>query len=188
MKRIGLYLLCSCLTTAAYAEVKMYNVAVATSVGSALLINAARASQAGFDAGWGDGKNRGRLLLVWDLPMSVDYGPLTIQSGFELGMGQTSYKDEDQISVNGTPLFNWYWPMGPVEGVFETGLGVAWLSSTELGPWQYSTHLQFSQIFGLGLKWQDWQLGWRYQHVSNGNVKKPNNGQDFYGFAVKYHY
>lgn len=188
MRRKGLILLGSFLAASATAEVKMHNIAVATSVGSALLINAPHASQAGFDAGWGEGKHRGRLLLVWDLPLTAELGAFTIQTGFELGMGQTSYKDEDQISVNGTPLFNWYWPLGPVDGVLETGLGVAWLSSTELGPWRYSTHLQFSQILGMGLRWQDWQVGWRYQHVSNGNIEKPNNGQDFYGVTVKYHY
>ncbi|MHA7878559.1 MAG: acyloxyacyl hydrolase [Saccharospirillum sp.] len=188
MKRLALFLCIASAAITANAQVKMYNLAVGTSIGSALIVNAPRASQAGFDAGWGEGKDRGRLLLVWDLPIQAEYGPLFMQSGLELALGQTNYEDEQQAIINATPLFNWYWPLGPVEGVFETGLGVAWVSATELGPFQYSTPFQFSQIFGLGLKWQDWQLGWRYQHVSNGDIEKPNNGQDFYGVMLKYHY
>lgn len=169
-------------------DIKMYNLAVGTSVGTALAVNALSNSSAGFDYAWDSGKERGRLLLNWRLPLEQAFGALRVTSAMELALGQTVFEDEEQPMANLTPLFDWHLNAGPVDWILETGLGVAYLSKTTLGPDIYSTHWQFSEILGLGVRWRSWQVGGRYQHVSNGSVKKPNNGQDFYGFMIKYHY
>lgn len=188
MKKWMVALVALVASGASAEEVKMYNLAVGTSVGTLLAVNAFGASSAGFDYGWDNGKERGRLLLAWDLPLQRQFGPLTVSSGIELGLGQATYESEEQPMANVTPLFDWTYPVGPASVVFETGLGAAYLSSTSLGPDEYSTHWQFSQIMGLGVQYRSWQTGWRFQHVSNGSVKKPNNGQNWYGFLIRYHY
>jgi hypothetical protein len=176
-------------------ELKLYNLAVGASVGSALVVNIVNADQAGLDLGWDDGKERARLLLNWLLPLQRTYGRVQVTTGLELALGSTNYtpeeqsmKTEEQPMANLTPLFDWSMAVGPGRAMLETGLGAAYLSSTTLGPDEYSTYWHFSQILGLGYVYRDWQLGWRYQHVSNGSIKKPNNGQNFHGLVLKYHY
>lgn len=169
-------------------ELKLYNLAVGASVGSALVVNLVNARQAGLDMGWDDGKERARLLLNWALPVERTYGLLQVTTGLELALGSSTYADEEQPMANLTPLFDWTLPAGPGHAVLETGLGAAYLSSTSLGPDQYSTHWHFSQILGVGYVYRNWQLGWRYQHISNGSIEKPNNGQNFHGLVLKYHY
>lgn len=171
---------------------KMHNVAVLTSVGTALAVNALGADTAGLDFSSDDGKERGRVMVGWDLPVQADFGPFAVTTTLEVALGQATYREDglrqEQSMANITPLFDWRLPMGPVTGVFETGLGVAYFSRTTLGPDNYSTRFQFSQIFGLGLQWGPVQLGGRFQHVSNGGIEKPNNGQNWYGVVIKYHY
>jgi hypothetical protein len=176
------------VTPALAEEIRMYNLAVGTSLASALVVNVVHARQAGLDFGWDDGKERARLLLNWSLPVERTFGPVQATTGLELALGSTAYKSEEQPMANLTPLFDWTTAVGPGHALLETGLGTAYLSSTELGPDQYSTNWHFSQILGVGYVYGNWQLGWRYQHISNGGIKKPNNGQNFHGLALKYHY
>lgn len=188
MRKAALLLVLAMTPVASAESVKPYNLAVGTSVATALAVNIAGASTAGFDAGWDDGKSRGRLLLGWDLPVTRPFGPLTVTTSLELALGQAVHQGEEQPMANLTPLFDWRWPLGPVTAILETGLGAAYWTRTRLGPDDYSTRFQFSQILGLGAHWGDWQLGGRFQHVSNGGIEKPNNGQNWYGLVLKYHY
>lgn len=181
------------LTAVATAEpLKMHNLAVTTSVGTALAVNAVNADTAGLDFANDDDKSRGRLLLGWDLPIDGSFGPFSVETTLELALGQATYaadgRREEQAVANLTPLFDWRLPLGPVTAIFETGLGAAYVSRTTLGPDVYSTRFQFSQIFGLGAQWGPVQLGWRFQHLSNGGIEKPNNGQNWYGAVIKFHY
>jgi lipid A 3-O-deacylase len=190
---VGLSMILSVVGLQAQAEsLKMHNVAVLTSVGTAMAVNALGADTAGVDFGSDDGKERGRLLVGWDLPVQGAFGPFAVTTTLEVALGQATYREDglrqEQSMANVTPVFDWRLPMGPVTGIFETGLGVAYLSRTTLGPDIYSTRFQFSQIFGLGMQWGPVQLGGRFQHVSNGGIEKPNNGQNWYGVVVKYHY
>lgn len=174
------------------APLKMHNVAVLTSVGTALAVNALGADTAGLDYGTDDGKERGRFLVGFDLPVGAEFGPFDVTTTLEIALGQATYRADglrqEQAMANVTPVFDWRLPLGPVTPIFETGLGVAYLSRTTLGPDIYSTRFQFSQIFGLGVQWGPVQVGGRFQHVSNGGIEKPNNGQNWYGAVIKYHY
>lgn len=67
---------------------------------------------------------------------------------------------------------------------FEAGLlGVHLISPTYLySDRRFSTAFQFGHILGFGISLGDhrqFEIGYRYQHVSNGNIKLPNNGMDF---------
>ncbi len=183
-------LLLGCIATAAIADdpIKPYNLAVGASVGTLLVVNAAGADSAGFDYARDRSHERGRLLVQWDLPLRRQFGRVSVHSGLELALGQATAKQEEQPMANLTPLFEWRLPVQSSHLVLETGLGVAYLSSTSLGEDRYSTHWQFSEILGVGLRYGDWQLGGRFQHVSNGSVQKPNNGQNWYGMLIRYHY
>lgn len=169
-------------------EVRLYPAAISTSLGTVLVTNAVQASSVGIDYGIDEDKERTRLLWTWGLPFERQYGPFRVVSGLEVALGTTLRDGVEQPMANLTPVFEWRLATGPADVLLETGLGVAYLSRTTLGPDGYGTHFQFSHIFGLGVQYRSWQLGARFQHVSNGNIETPNNGQDFIGLMLKYHY
>jgi lipid A 3-O-deacylase len=47
---------------------------------------------------------------------------------------------------------------------------------------QFSTNFQFTEVIGVGLSLGEHgqhELGFRFQHFSNGGIKKPNPGETF---------
>jgi hypothetical protein len=59
----------------------------------------------------------------------------------------------------------------------EVGVGGHLLSEREIGERDLSTNFQFGSHLGVGLGFGDkgrYELMYRYQHVSNGNIKSPN--------------
>ncbi|HKB58688.1 MAG TPA: acyloxyacyl hydrolase [Gallionellaceae bacterium] len=54
---------------------------------------------------------------------------------------------------------------------------------------KFSTGFQFGHILGFGVRMgprHQFELGFRYQHVSNADIKLPNSGMDFEIFRVAY--
>ncbi len=84
-----------------------------------------------------------------------------------------------------TPVFR----LAPKEGAgmvsyLEAGLlGIHLISPTYLySDRRFSTAFQFGHILGFGVslgEHRQFELGYRHQHVSNGDIKLPNNGIDF---------
>ena len=71
----------------------------------------------------------------------------------------------------------------------EGGIGAHLLSETRLGSKRYSTAFQFGEHIGFGYRFGArgaYDLGYRYQHVSNGDIKTPNNGADFHQVRLQY--
>lgn len=62
----------------------------------------------------------------------------------------------------------------------EAGIGAHLLSKTRIDDWrQFSTAFQFGEFAGLATRYGDkgqYMLGARVQHVSNGGIKRPNDG------------
>ncbi len=62
-------------------------------------------------------------------------------------------------------------------------LGMHLISPTYLySDRRFSTAFQFGHVLGFGIslgEHRQFELGYRFQHVSNGNIKLPNNGMDF---------
>lgn len=71
-------------------------------------------------------------------------------------------------------------------------LGVHLISPTYLySDRKFSTAFQFGHILGFGVRLGEhgqFEIGFRYQHESNGNIKLPNNGMDFDLLHVAYHF
>ena len=88
------------------------------------------------------------------------------------------------------PVFRFY-PDGRDAGVyfFEAGIGAHLLSRTAIDEGRrFSTALQFGDMVGVG--WRPnppshWELGLRVEHVSNADIKKPNDGVTFYQLRVQ---
>ena len=70
-------------------------------------------------------------------------------------------------------------------------VGPRLLSTTSIGDRRFSTALQFGSHLGLGARLGTdgrFEIGYRYQHISNGGIKNPNNGMEFHLLNLGYRY
>jgi hypothetical protein len=128
------------------------------------------------------------MLWLWKIydPL-VEFGPLTMTGHYEFAFGQITPSPQN-VQIGFTPILEWQISSLPWSPIIETGLSGNWLSMTEQAERQISTHFQFGEVLGLAIKLGDWQIGARYQHLSNGDIKQPNNGYNFYSGVIKYWY
>ncbi|MGN5476236.1 acyloxyacyl hydrolase [Cupriavidus basilensis] len=74
----------------------------------------------------------------------------------------------------------------------ELSLGLRLMSETRSADDHiYSTAFQFSEYGGLGVafgKDQQFAVGYRYQHISNGGIKEPNPGTGFSTVYLRYRF
>lgn len=73
----------------------------------------------------------------------------------------------------------------------EGSVGLNLLTHTRIDDRQLSTAFQFGEFVGLGLAFGDkreFDVGVRYQHVSNADIKKPNDGLTFGSLVFQYRF
>lgn len=87
-----------------------------------------------------------------------------------------------------SPIFRYSSPKHLTNGYFELGSGPQLLSSTIIEHENKSTLFQFGSILGFGYSGKLLEIGYRYLHLSNANIAKPNPGTDFHSihFAYKF--
>ncbi|SIN73014.1 lipid A 3-O-deacylase [Sulfurivirga caldicuralii] len=68
----------------------------------------------------------------------------------------------------------------------EFGIGLKYLSDILVGDQYKSTQLQFGDLVGAGISIDNWQLGFRFLHISNGGIETPNPGTNYYGIKLDY--
>lgn len=87
------------------------------------------------------------------------------------------------------PLLRWRTGLGGgLMGGVHLGIGGALLSEPNIGNREKSTMWQFSDHLGVHLEPVDsaWRLGLSYRHVSNGNIREPNQAVDFVGLNLEF--
>ncbi|WP_372723872.1 acyloxyacyl hydrolase [Immundisolibacter sp.] len=62
----------------------------------------------------------------------------------------------------------------------EAGVGGHLLSETRIGERKLSTAWQFGSHIGTGVNCGQFAIGYRFQHLSNASIKRPNDGIDFH--------
>lgn len=148
------------------------------------------------EAGQGDGADMGRLAVQWDWKRRWLEGQSWHVGGYwDLGVGywrrDVRPGQNDEIAEIGlTPVFRFQ--QNDLKGVyFEAGIGFHLLSKTSLGDKRFSTLFQFGDHLGVGYRFGDkgaFDLGYRYQHLSNASIKRPNNGINFHQIRLQYHF
>ena len=71
----------------------------------------------------------------------------------------------------------------------EAGIGAHVLEATSLGNKRFSTAFQFGDHIGFGYRFGargEFDIGYRYQHLSNAGVKLPNSGLDSNQVRLQY--
>ncbi len=98
-------------------------------------------------------------------------------------------KDGDQIyGIALSPVFVYY--MGnksnTIHPYIEGGIGGACLSNTMIKNRNMSSHLQFEDRIGVGIRTGSFDFNTRYLHYSNAGIVQPNNGIDIFMFTISY--
>jgi hypothetical protein len=149
------------------------------------------------EAGRGDGTDMGRVAVQWDWGQRWFQGAEWHVGGYwDLGLGYWRRDDtragenDDIVEIGLTPVFRLQG--NDLTGPFaEIGIGAHLLSRTSIGDKRLSTKFQFGDHIGVGYRFGAkgaWELGYRYQHLSNGSIKKPNDGINFHQVRVQYRF
>jgi lipid A 3-O-deacylase len=147
------------------------------------------------EAGGGDGTDMGRIAVQWDWNKRWFQGSEWHLGGYwDLGLGYWRRDDvlpgqnDDIAEIGFTPVFR-FQRNGLTGPYFEGGIGAHLLSRTSIGDKRLSTRFQFGDHLGLGYRFGAkgaWDLGYRFQHLSNGGIKKPNDGVNFHQVRLQY--
>ena len=170
-------------------------------IAAACLLAAAPAARAvdgmAVEVGGGDGTDMARVALQWNWNKRWFQGQDWHLGGYwDLGIGHwhdssTAPGENSSITEIGlTPVFRIQRNEGT--GPYgEIGIGAHFLSSTQIGDKRLSTAFQFGDHLGFGYRFgtkASWDLAYRFQHLSNGSIKKPNDGINFHLLRVQYHF
>ena len=148
------------------------------------------------EAGSGDGADMGRLGVQWDWKSRWFQGQNWHLGGYwDLALGYWRRNappgfNEDITEFGVTPVFRLQ--QNDLRGAyFEGAIGFHLLSKTSIGDKRFSTLFQFGDHLGAGYRFGakgEFDLSYRYQHVSNGSIKRPNNGMNFNQIRFQYHF
>lgn len=72
--------------------------------------------------------------------------------------------------------------------MLEFGVGPQLMTSHIIENKQKSTQFQFSDTIGLGVQIKQFELGYRFTHYSNANIKTPNYGFDTQNIYLSYQF
>jgi opacity protein-like surface antigen len=148
------------------------------------------------EGGSGDGTDMARVGVQWNWKSRWFQGSNWHLGGYwDLALGHwhrsapTGF-NEDITEIGLTPVFRLQ-PNDLKGPYLEAGIGAHVLSRTSLADKRFSTMFQFGDHLGAGYRFGAkgaFELGYRYQHLSNGSIKRPNNGINFHQIRLQYHF
>jgi hypothetical protein len=117
-----------------------------------------------------------------------------------VGEGHVSYwhTTEDQavnpniLEIGITPVLRFIRSSGTFRPYIEAGVGVRLLSHTRITEtFSVGSAFQFADMVGVGAIFgshQNYQAGFRFQHLSNAGIKEPNPGINFSQLYLQYNF
>lgn len=148
------------------------------------------------EVGGGDGADLGRIGVQWDWKARWLQGRNWHVGGYwDLGLGYWHGSappglNEDLVEAGLTPVLRLQ--RNELSGPYlEGGIGFHLLSRTSLGEKRFSTAFQFGNHIGAGYRFgskRAYDLGYRFQHLSNAGIKRPNRGINFHQIRLQYHF
>lgn len=113
-------------------------------------------------------------------------------SGYHEGSFNCWKHDRESIrQIAYSPVFTYEF-VDLIKGVFpylEAGIGVSFLSEETINGRDLSTHFQFEDRVGIGVRMGEegrHNLSFRYVHYSNADIKQPNEGIDIFMLSYTY--
>ncbi len=157
---------------------------------------AAAVDSIALEAGSGDSTDMARVALQWDMKQRwLGSGDWHLGSYWDLGLGYWQRnaapgQNDDVAEIGLTPVLRFQ--QNSLRGLYvEGGLGIHLLSRSQIGDKRLGTQVQFGSSIGMGVRFGDkgqYELSYRYQHLSNGSVKQPNNGINFNQIRFRHHF
>jgi len=149
------------------------------------------------EIGNGDGVDMGRLGLQWAWKKPLYQGANWQLGGYwDAAIGYWNYgnatptQNKDIVELALTPVMR-VQPNGLVGPYVEAGIGFHLLSHTSIGDTRMSTAFQFGNHIGVGYRFGakgSYDLSYRFQHLSNASIKRPNAGINFNQIRLQYHF
>jgi hypothetical protein len=146
-----------------------------------------------------DGIGRGGMAFQWDWGVRwLPVGDWCLGGYFEIsgsywkgGEGDSGNKSLGEIGL--TPVFR-FQTASAIYGVLpylEAGIGIHGMTRNELEDKDFGTEFTFGDHGGIGIRFGDrgrFELGYRYQHLSNAGIEEPNDGINFHLVRLGYHF
>ncbi len=152
---------------------------------------------AGTDPYGGDTRME-RIALYRDSPERRAFRNWTVLPYWGLGAGHwhsagdTRASDLNDVGVRFgarlEPKVAWVHGLHPY---IDASTGVHYLTETGIHDRNLSTHVQFGTAFGLGVvfgRGGRFDLGWRFMHFSNAEIKEPNDGMNLNLMVLGYRF
>jgi len=148
------------------------------------------------EIGNGDSTDMARIAIQYDWKQRWFQGANWHLGGYwDLGLGQwhrsaAANQNADITEIGVTPVFRVQ--QNSLRGPYgELAIGAHFLSNTSIGDKHFSTSFQFGDHLGVGYRFGAkgaYDLSYRYQHLSNGGIKRPNSGMNFSQIRLQYHF
>lgn len=129
----------------------------------------------------------------WSMPIETDR--LLSLSGIASVMGwDNRYKpiNKSLVAFGVYPVLRF--DAGQMAGIvpfLEAAIGFNVLTHTRIEERRLSTAFQFGEFVGVGFAFGDkrqFDIGARYQHISNADIKRPNDGLTYGSIVFQYHF
>jgi hypothetical protein len=149
-----------------------------------------------FEAGKGDGTDMGRVAFQWNSNMRfLESREWHVGGYWDLAFGYWRNngfpgRNEEILEVGLTPVLRLQ--RNDLRGFYgEIGIGWHLQSESTIGDKRMSTLFQFGSHVGLGYRFGAkgaYDISYRFQHLSNADIKKPNDGINFNQVRLQYHF
>ncbi len=178
-------------------ESLMWKSAVATTAALIAITNPLEADGMLAEVGGGDHINVVRIGARWDWKEDLlDVFGWKVDSYWKLEFSRwQSTRDASQEGVSVTagliPMFRFVDKQNHFRPYIDVGVGVNVFSVSRLEDHQFGSNFQFSDVLGFGAHFgnrNQWELGYKFQHYSNGSVRVPNKGINFNFLTLSYMY
>jgi lipid A 3-O-deacylase len=164
-----------------------------TSSSTFRMFTASAASGAGLGLRWGYHTDYRRATLVYETPalwshsFNNEWGRVGLSLEFGASYWMADRGDPDSMwQLGAIPMLRW-WPNETF--YLEAGVGPTVMSRTRFADEELSTALQFGSRIGVGMLIADThQLGIRYSHFSNADIKQPNPGLELVELSYTYRF
>jgi lipid A 3-O-deacylase len=117
-----------------------------------------------------------QLKVHWELNLAY----------WDSDLNQTKNKNGSTLSF--APILSYSLSRAHISPYIETGIGLAYISNSTMENIEKSTQFQFTEILGIGMQLYDWQIGYRFRHISNAGISLPNNATDIHSLHVAYQF
>jgi len=124
--------------------------------------------QKDFDAKWGEN--------------SVGY----LSGYYECSLNYWKWKSDENFGIALSPVFAYYFKAGDFRPYIEAGIGGSYWTKTKIKYRNIGSHLHFEDRIGVGIRYKNIDLNFKYLHYSNAGLKQPNNGIDILIGAISY--